>query len=107
MATIFGRFYFKRTTNKNLVGEFSNNKSGNAISTESADLIEGTNDNYFGKYNSTWQENGKPLFAILTISPKNSNPKLFLLDWSRNGKSIFLGEGMLCDDILIGNYWDV
>jgi hypothetical protein len=108
-GNLIGRFYFKKTSNGNLIGEFSNNLSGNIISTESADFIkkvEGADGDYFGEYNSTWQENGNPLFANLKISPKAGNDKLFTLNWSRNGKRVFVGEGMLCDDILIGDYQD-
>jgi hypothetical protein len=105
-TNLIGRFYFKKTRNGNLIGEFSNNLSGNIISTESADFIEkveGADGDYFGKYHSTWQENGKSYFANLEITPKVGNNKLFTLNWTRNGK-IFVGEGMLCDDILIGDY---
>jgi hypothetical protein len=57
-------------------------------------------------YFSTWQENGKPHFAELTISPKPTNSKVFSLFW--NGTVCdFEGEGMLCDDILIGDYHSV
>jgi hypothetical protein len=106
---LIGRFYFKKTSNGNLIGEFSNNQKNSRISTESSDLVksENANRNYIGTYNSTWQENGKPLFADLTISPKIGNNELFTLSWSRNGKPIFKGEGMLCDDILIGDYQNV
>ena len=101
---IIGRFYFKRTINKNLVGEFSNNQSQDEITTESADLIEGGEENFVGKYSATWREDVVPFFATLTISLKTGSTKLFTLEW-RGGKCNFDGEGMLCDDILIGNYW--
>jgi hypothetical protein len=108
---IIGRFYFKQTGNGNLVGEFSNNQSGNIISTESADFIkniEGSDGDYYGEYNSTWQESGEPIFAKLTIVPKPNCNKLFTLKWfNKNGKLFFEGEGMLCDNILIGDYQSV
>lgn len=104
---LIGRFYLKRTGNGNLIGEFSNNQSRNEIKTESADLIKSADGNYYGEYYSTWQENGESLFANLKISPKEGNNKLFTLNWSRNGEPVFVGEGMLCDDILIGDYQDV
>jgi hypothetical protein len=100
---LLGRFYFKLTSNGNLVGEFSNNIY-NGIYTESADSIDSTH-GYLGKYKSTWQENRNPDYAILKISHKpNTNRKIFVLKWIRKGKPIFKGEGMLCENILIGDY---
>ena len=100
---LIGRFYFKQTSNGNLIGEFSNNLS-DGIATESADSIGKTN-NYIGDYNSTWQENGKRRFSNLKISQKaGTSNTIFTLEWTDNGRQIFLGEGMLCDNILIGDY---
>ncbi len=77
MAKVNGRFYFKQTSNGNLIGEFSNDHSQNEISTESADL-KIANGNYLGEYYSTWQEKGKqPCFAKLIISSKNGWNKIF------------------------------
>ena len=104
--TINGRFYLKKTRNGNLVGEFSNDHD-TKISTESCDAQGYFDGNYIGKYNSTWQEKGTPLFAELEIVPNTSNEQLFVLEWRRNGKPIFKGAGMLCDDILIGDYQSV
>jgi hypothetical protein len=102
---LLGRFYFKQTSNGNLIGEFSNNLSAE-ISTESCDL-KGASSGYVGQYKSTWQENRKPLFANLVIAPNTANSRLFSLIWRRGGKPIFEGAGMLCDDILVGDYHDV
>jgi hypothetical protein len=105
---IIGRFYFRRTSNGNLIGEFSNNKSGVGglpqTSTESCDLRGSDTGDYLGEYYSTWQEQGKPQFADLKISHKNGTTRLFSLEWTRSGKPIFKGEGMLCDNVLIGDY---
>jgi len=104
MKNIRGRFYFKKTRNGNLLGEFSNN-AGDRSWTESCDLIDGDNCDFIGTYNSSWQENGKALFANLSISRKGGeNSQIFELTWQRNGKLIFQGEGMLCDDMLVGDY---
>lgn len=97
---IIGRFFFKKTSNGNLVGEWSNSH-GTQVFSESADLMEPGADTYLGDYASTWQENKKPIFAILTIRKKGLGP-LFTLEW--RGTSNFDGEGMLCDNILIGDY---
>lgn len=102
---IRGRFYFKRTSNGNIIGEFSN-RQGDVVSTESADLT-GHSTGFVGSYNTTWQEVGKPHYATLTIAPCTRNPALFTVTWFRDRKMIFDGEGMLCDDILIGDYHSV
>jgi hypothetical protein len=67
---IIGRFYFKKTSNGNLIGEWSNNKSDEKqrTSTESCDLKKGEDKSYIGLYRSTWQEDGTAHFADLTIS---------------------------------------
>ena len=104
---IAGRFFFKKTDNGNLIGEFSNNDPSSKISTESADLQpEIHNSGFIGTFHSTWQEAGKPFFAVLTISQK-TNSKLFTLEWNRNNEPIFKGEGMLVDGVLIGDYHQV
>jgi|HubBroStandDraft_2_1064218.scaffolds.fasta_scaffold275467_2 hypothetical protein len=104
MPKIIGRFYLKHTSNGNLIGEFSNDHSAE-ISTESCDL-RGNANGYVGQYHSTWQENGNPFFADLEITHKpNTNNKIFTLKW--RGASNFDGEGMFCDDILIGDYHSV
>lgn len=110
MPDLIGRFFFRKTDNGNLIGEFSNNLDA-GIYTESADRIKGCEDKecancrYHGTYSSTWQENGVPFFADLTISKNTRNNKLFSLKWIvKNGSTNYTGEGMLCDDILIGDY---
>src|SRR6266496_3286170 len=103
---IIGRFYFKQTSNSNLIGEFSNDHS-DRILTESADLRDDSRksrngSSYIGDYYSTWQEDGKPILADLTITakPEGTNSNLFSLTWRRHGKPVFEGEAMLCDNIL-------
>jgi hypothetical protein len=107
MPEIIGRFYFKQTSNGNLIGEFSNHQS-DQIFTESADLKPESDDGnykYVGKYFSTWREKGEARYANLTIKPGRSN-KLFILEWIGD-RCNFKGEGMLCDNILIGDYQSV
>jgi hypothetical protein len=99
MAKINGRFYFKRTRNGNLIGEFSND-AGTDVFSESADLITQDTGGYLGTYRSTWREKSTAFFAELTISPQG---RLFRLEW-HDGVIKFKGEGMLCDDILVGDY---
>lgn len=96
-----GRFYFKRTSNGNLLGEFSNNFSSGAA-TESSDLI-GESNGFIGEYNSTWCEGSTPCFARLSITAKPGCKGIFRLEW-RHSPYDFDGEAMLCDDMLVGDY---
>lgn len=98
-----GRFYFKRTVNGNLLGEFSNNKAKNNC-TESADIIS-KSEGFIGTYLSTWQEDKVACLADLTTSYKVGFNDISSLVWMEKGKMIFEGEGFLSDDMLIGNYW--
>ena len=99
---LIGRFYLKKTNNGNLLGEFSNNES-NKIFSESADSVD-ESCCFIGDYNSTWQEDGLYHFAKLTIAFRpETNKKIFTLKWVEGSKT-FIGEGMLCDNILIGDY---
>lgn len=103
-SSVSGRFYFKQTSNGNLLGEWSNNHE-TRVFTESADLISDYDEKagkFVGSYNATWQEGGQAHFATLKISRSGSQ---FKLEW--RGQAKFDGDGMLCDDILIGDYRSV
>jgi len=115
-----GRFYFKLTTNGNLLGEYSNDdcrcsytEAANRIlpSDEALPLLSGSN--FPGHFVSTWYEvrDKGSVTADLVIKPKQSCLGIFTLVWKEikngatpNGK-LFEGEAMLCDETLIGNYW--
>lgn len=115
------RFFYKLTNNGSLFGDFSNNVSADIVS-ESADRIKGCEDKecnncrYHGTYISTWRHDNKPeneaVIAELKIFRKTGklgSDKLFSLEWHKlhkNNELFFKGEGMLCDDILIGNYYE-
>ena len=102
MEKVNGRFYFKKTINGNLLGEFSNNGTSKNY-TESADLISNIKDDHFeGSYLSTWYEDGA-CFAKLDIKRLDGH---YSLEWTEGAH--FEGQGMLCENnILIGNYWCV
>ncbi|HEY5369188.1 MAG TPA: hypothetical protein VIJ75_09365 [Hanamia sp.] len=103
---LIGRFYFKKTYNGNLIGEFSNNRI-NIISSESADAyIENKSDDFIGIYNTTWQQEGVPFFAKLTISYRDNTHRIYKLEWERNRETIFIGEGFVFENNLIGDYRD-
>lgn len=102
-----GQFFLNLTRNGNLLGEFSND-SGDSVSTESADANGKTN-GYVGNWRSTWQENGQPCFANLSITPrktKNAGNRIFTLEWKDSeGEPMFEGEGMLDNNnTLFGRY---
>jgi hypothetical protein len=104
--SLIGRFYFKKTSNGNIKGEFSNNKS-DFIYSESADLqSEFNSDTFIGTYNATWQEEGESFFAVLNISHKKSSlQRIYELEWvTKEGKLMFIGEGFVFENTLIGDY---
>jgi hypothetical protein len=104
MSKILGQFYFKRSTNGNLLGEFTNNES-EKITAESANLI-GSSTNFTGTYKSTWQHEKEACFATLTIEFMNEQKTQYLLKWASNDGFNYWGEGFLVDNILIGHYRD-
>lgn len=114
MSGISGRFYLKISANGNLLGEYSNNFS-TACSAEAAEREGRTgktrgkrNFQFLGVYRSFWVEEDGPREAKLTISLNPRGEGIFSLYWEAvNHSQDFEGEGMLCDEILIGNYWSV
>jgi hypothetical protein len=103
---IIGQFYLTETDNGNIVGEFSNNLSDGVYSI-SGDFMEGEG-GFIGTYRVTWREKNEGIFTYLEISYLYDNNKLFKLIWKdQKKKEIFEGEGMLCNDLLIGNYRSV
>lgn len=94
-----GVFYFERTTNSNLLGEFSNNES-EIIMTESAIASGGTND-FEGDYTTSWFD-----FKVNGVNMKiKRTGNKYEITWLDNdGKPIFKGEGFLAGNKLIGFY---
>jgi hypothetical protein len=102
---LIGRFYFKRTDNGNLIGEFSNNTSVRNAG-ESAEVIC-SSDKFIGEFHSTWYEDGLPCLAKLKIDFKpGTNNTIYSLRWEVTDGEGYWGEGILCDGILIGDYRD-
>lgn len=103
---IIGRFYFTKTKNGNLLGEFSNNLSVKS-STEGADLIKSVlSESYIGEYLTTWSElNNCYLLTLLITYKPSCFDKIYTLTWLDNNKKIkFWGEGFICDNLLVGDY---
>jgi hypothetical protein len=113
--SILGRFYFKLTDSKNLIGEFSNcNSNGNY--TQSADLDpeykqKPEDGKFSGQYYTTWHDDCNRHEAVLSkleIKKKDECENIFCLTWRDDKGSLrFRGEGMLCDGMLIGDYHDL
>ena len=104
MSKLIGRFYFKRTENGNLIGEYSHNTS-KFIATECAEPIGITN-GYLGTYNSTWIHEKRAIISELIISNSERSCKVFKLEWKYDESEHFWGEGFIVDGMLIGDYRD-
>lgn len=102
---ILGRFYFKQTLNGNLLGEFSNYMI-NQNTTESADLISEFDQMFIGNYRATWFGHMAESLDLEIRFKSNENNRIYSLIWSKNQEIIFIGEGFLVDNILIGDYRD-
>lgn len=108
MGNVIGRFYFKQTNNRNLLGEYSNNGSIHNASESSDFLKSDSEDKFIGEFKTTWFENGANLLTLEIIYKVGSNNKLYTLQWKdKSGTTRFYGEGFLVDDILIGDYRDL
>lgn len=104
--SVYGRFYFKETPNGNLIGEYSNYGMDRNF-TESADLAKSIG-HFVGEYQTSWIEDDMPVIAKLFIEyDHKSEGRLFNLKWlNMKNEILFIGQGFLCDDILIGDYTD-
>lgn len=114
MAKVAGRFWFKCTSNGNLVGEFSNEGS-RANQVEAADRVRPGGDwkvantpGFEGCYQSVWVEDGgEAVVSGLSILPKPYCAGIYSVKWEKRdgSKRLFEGEAMICEEMLIGNYW--
>jgi len=107
-----GRFYFKLTDSKNLIGEFSNSDD-KRIYAESADrkIQDTAHKSFDGVYYHTWghyYDNGDFEGVVAKLEIKAKSPNIFTLEWEiqNDKKDKLWGEGMLCDGMLIGDYRD-
>jgi len=102
MKAITGSFYFKKTFNGNLIGEFANNDPSSMVITENAN-IQNSIFGFIGTYISTWYDNAshQAQLEIKAIGNKST----FSLIWTENGKITYEGEAFLQDEnILVGFY---
>lgn len=103
---IKGCFYFIKTINGNLIGEFINNKIDKHI-VESANLEQSENNNNFqGTYTTTWLQGKEAHKAKLVITKTENN---YLLSWFKmniNEDKMFEGIAKIENGILKGQYND-
>jgi hypothetical protein len=112
MSKLIGRFYFKKTQNGNLVGEYSNNgmmavdsECSNIDDTKIDDSDIELPDLFNGNYISVWHDGKETKEARLNIKPKHGTTGIYSLKWTAlNNTIVFWGEGMIVDGILIGDY---
>ncbi|MFA6057531.1 MAG: hypothetical protein WC756_04985 [Taibaiella sp.] len=102
-SNVIGSFYFRKTFNGNLLGEFSNIHLGKII-TESANIIT-ISEGFVGTYESTWYEHKEANALKLSIDYKDdSNNQILELKWSDGTSIIYWGEGFVNDNVLLGHY---
>jgi hypothetical protein len=103
---IKGCFYFIKTINGNLIGEFINNKIDKHI-VESANLADSENNNNFkGIYTTIWLQGKVAHKAKLVITEKENT---YLLEWFEmniKGDKMFEGIAKIENGILKGQYND-
>jgi hypothetical protein len=97
---LVGSFYFQRTNNTNLIGEFLNDQS-NVVFPEIAHPIKPTQD-FVGVYQSTWFDTINHLATLIINRTNNSN--IYTLDWNEQNMPSYEGKAMLVKNKLIGYY---
>lgn len=100
MRRVIGRFYLIIGLDGNLSGKFSNNLHERNFP-ESAIKISGLG--LTGQYNSTWTDETGTYHAVLSIQLKLNSEAIYTLRWN-NATVDFYGEGIIINDILIGDY---
>ena len=100
-------FALKKTTNGNLVGEYTNNKT-NFLSVECAQVTSSEKKNLFeGTYRTIWIEGEKSELATLKISLQNISGQKYDLTWKSNSDiTLFKEQGFIIDEILLRTYTD-
>ena len=109
-SMLIGRFYFKKTTEGNLIGEYSHRELNCTRSFAEAASRVGKGTEWVGDYKTCWVEPPDLEFgqALLKITKKRGAVNLFRLRWyGEDGSELFTGEAMLSDDLLIGDYTGV
>ncbi len=104
-----GTFYFRNAGNNCIAGTYSNDGTPR-IYTESAIRItpdaDFPEDIFCGTYFSSWIENNEAAEnAGLVISRRANAVGIYALNWLRNDNpSLFSGEAMIAEGLLVGHY---
>lgn len=110
MSLILGRFYFRLTDAGNLIGEYSNYLADRARPESGFRRNFGQTDarSFEGEFDSAWHEveGGERHAAVLKITEVPGTVGIYKLEWIREDgeDALFVGEGMICGDFLIGDY---
>jgi hypothetical protein len=68
-------------------------------------VIDNNIGKFVSKYNASWIEDRKQCSAKLEIAYKRySKRRLYILIWDLENGHYYTGRGVLCDNILIGNF---
>lgn len=103
---IKGCFYFIKTVNGNLIGEFINNKIDKHI-VESANLEQSENNNNFqGTYTTIWLQDKVAHKAKLIIIEKENTYLLSWFELNTSERKMFEGIAKIENGILKGQYND-
>ena len=107
MTKLVGNFYYNRTVNGNLLGEFTNNLDDRILS-ESCNPSEPDTlpNDFIGRYNSSWQQNTDTFGFTLEIQTHPNTPTKFKLIWRNNATPVYFGEAFRVGEMLVGFYTD-
>ncbi|GAA5120458.1 hypothetical protein JIN84_05625 [Luteolibacter yonseiensis] len=109
---IIGRFYF-RLTSSGIAGEYSHDASVRPLPevgtrNDGVAAIDGPF-GFVGDYHTTWRaSSGESVYAALRITEKEGCEGIFSLEWTAMDRKsrLYRGEGMLCGEVLVGDYRD-
>lgn len=97
---LVGCFYFSKSVNGNLLGEFTNDKSDDVTPECGVPTIHASG--FVGTYKTVWFDIEQH-FATLEITQK-PNTNIYILEWTETGKPSYSGQAMLVENKLVGHY---
>ena len=102
---VFGTFYLKQANDGSIAIGYLNKDAYYPLP-KSAIPYEEDKDNYFtGKYKCVWQETSKKTESYLLEIFRKDNRFQLIWYYENYSKIIYFGQGILADNLLIGNYW--
>ena len=108
---LIGSFVFRNEGDGCLTSKYHHEDSPDCPFAEACKLTAGAipNDRFVSIYRTVWLEDTTHVPAELIIERHPLNPVLYKLIWHAPGlpaNIIFLGSGMIDDNLLVGAYWD-